>query len=113
MTRREEIRSRIMARIEERDCGHATPCWIWTGPDSGSNGRGAGYPRMSLNGQTVAVHIVLYTNEHGFIPGKKQLDHLCRQRLCVRPDHMEIVTNKKNTQRAWDARKEAANDRVD
>ncbi|MCW5678431.1 MAG: HNH endonuclease [Xanthobacteraceae bacterium] len=105
MTRRDEIRSRIMARIEERDCGYATPCWLWTGPDSGSNGRGAGYPRMSLNGQTVAVHIVLYTNEYGFVPGKKQLDHLCRQRLCVRPDHMEIVTNRKNTQRAWDAKK--------
>lgn len=98
MSRRERIRAKIMARVEVVDCGYDTPCHLWTGPTSGS-GRGGGYPRMNLDGQTVAVHIVNWTNENGFIPGKKQLDHKCRQRLCVREDHLELVTHRQNMKR--------------
>lgn len=95
MCRRNRIRAKIMACVEVVDTGHVTPCHLWTGPDSG-DGRGGGYPRMSLDGQTVAVHKVSWTNENGFIPGKKQLDHICRQRRCVREDHLELVTPKRN-----------------
>jgi hypothetical protein len=104
MSRRDRIREKIMARIViDPDTG----CWLWTGPTSGNSGRGAGYPRMSLGGQTVAVHIAMWTNEHGYIPGKKELDHVCRNRLCVRPDpeHLELVTRKRNILRQWEARK--------
>ncbi|AEH88152.1 HNH endonuclease signature motif containing protein [Mesorhizobium opportunistum] len=104
LSRREAIRARIMVCVEIVDTGYVdasgqpSPCHIWTGPDSGS-GRDGGYPRMSLDGQTVAVHIVNWTNEHGFIPGKKQLDHLCRTRRCIRDDHLEMVTHKQNQKR--------------
>lgn len=94
MTRRDRIRDKIMARVVKTPSG----CWLWTGPTSGE-GRGGGYPRMSLDGQTVAVHIVLWTNEHGYVPGKKQLDHTCRTRRCVNPDHLELVTHKQNQKR--------------
>lgn len=59
---------------------------------------------MSLGGQTVAVHLVMWTNEHGYIPGKKEIDHFCRNRLCVRPeqDHLQLVTRKRNILRQWD-----------
>jgi hypothetical protein len=73
-------------------------CWIWDGPCSG-NGRGGGYPRMNLNGQTVAVHRVMWTNVHGYIPSKKQIDHKCKNRMCVNPDHLEMVTHKENQRR--------------
>lgn len=102
LTRREAIRAKIMACVEVVDTGYETPCHLWTGPDSG-DGRGGGYPRMSLDGQTVAVHKVSWTNEHGFIPGKKQLDHKCRQRRCVREDHLELVTAKRNAIRREEA----------
>jgi hypothetical protein len=104
MTRRDRIREKIMARIV---IDPVTGCWLWTGPTSGNSGRGAGYPRMSLGGQTVAVHIAMWTNEHGYIPGKKELDHVCRNRLCVRPDpeHLELVTRKRNILRQWEARR--------
>lgn len=105
ITRREAIRARIMVCVEVVDTGYKTPCHLWTGPDSG-DGRGGGYPRMSLDGQTVAVHKVSWTNENGFIPGKKQLDHMCRQRRCVREDHLELVTAKRNA-----IRREVANGR--
>lgn len=98
MGRREEIRAKIMARVH---IDPITGCHIWLGPTSGDTGRGKGYPRMNLNGQTVAVHIVMWTNEHGYIPGKKQLDHKCRNRLCVNPapEHLELVTHKENQRR--------------
>lgn len=54
---------------------------------------------MWLDGQVVAVHIVAWTNEHGYVPGKKQIDHLCRQRRCVNVGHLEMVTNRENARR--------------
>lgn len=108
MSRRETIREKVMARISvDPDTG----CWIWNGPTSGkkeSGKTGRGYPRMNLNGQTVAVHLVMWTNEHGFIPGKKQIDHKCRNRLCVNPDpdHTELVTHLKNMRRRDQARRD-------
>lgn len=106
--RREALRARIMARVEEKDCGHATSCWLWTGPTSGSKGRGAGYPRFSIAGHTCAVHLVLWTIEHGYIPGNRQLDHLCRTRLCVRPDHLDLVSAHRNMKRMHAAARAAA-----
>lgn len=98
MSRRDKIREKIMARVR---IDPVTGCWEWLGPTSGTEGRGAGYPRMSLSGQTVAVHIVMWTNEHGYVPGKKELDHACRNRLCVRPvpKHVDMVTRKENAKR--------------
>ena len=98
MNRRKVIREKIMSRVEVIDCGHRTPCWIWQGPDSGK-GRGGDYPRMNLDGGTVAVHKTFWINENGAIPPKKQLDHECNTRKCVRPSHLELVTHKKNQRR--------------
>jgi hypothetical protein len=107
--RRHDILSRILKRIELVDCPElGSPCWIWKGPLSGSSykgdeapkkGRGHGYGRMSLDGQTVAVHLVAWTHFHGYIPGKKQLDHLCSNRACCNPDHLELVTHRTNQRR--------------
>lgn len=105
-SRRDRIRAKIMARVE---VDPVTRCWLWTGPTSGSNGRGKDYPRMSLDGQTVAVHIAMWTNEHGYIPGKKELDHVCRNRRCIRPDnrdHVQMVTRKQNARRREQAKRQ-------
>lgn len=101
--RRDRIREKVMMRV---DIDPVSGCWIWTGPTSGDKGRGKNYPRMSLGGQTVAVHIVMYTNEHGYVPSRKQIDHKCRNRLCVNPhpDHLELVTHKENQRRRDQAR---------
>lgn len=100
-TRRDEIMARIYERVLVEDHGYVdlgdspSPCHIWQGPDSG-NGRGGGYPRMSLGGQTVAVHLVSYTHYFGYIPGKKQIDHKCNQRMCINPGHLQMVSHLKN-----------------
>ncbi|WQO53888.1 HNH endonuclease signature motif containing protein [Sinorhizobium medicae] len=100
---RDQIREKIMARVM---IDPVTGCWNWTGPTSGKTGRGKDYPRMWLSGQTVAVHLVMWTNEHGYIPGKRQLDHKCCNRLCVNtdPKHTELVTHKENQKRRDRAR---------
>lgn len=101
--RRQTIIERIEARCDIVDTGFKldgcpSPCHLWTGPHSGE-GRGGGYGRMSLNSQTVAVHLVAFTHYHGHIPGKKQVDHLCSQRLCCNPTHLELVSHIKNQRR--------------
>jgi hypothetical protein len=97
MGRREDIRKKIMDRVVlTKELFEGTPCHIWSGPTSGTHGRGHSYPRMNLDGQTVAVHRVSWTNEHGFIPGKKQLDHRCPNRTCVNEAHLALTTHKQN-----------------
>lgn len=51
---------------------------------------------MSLDGQTVAVHLVVFTHYYGYIPGKKQIDHKCNQRLCCNPAHLQLTSHLKN-----------------
>lgn len=101
--RREDILAKIASRLSIIDLGYqingkSSPCRIWQGPTSG-NGRGGGYARMCLNNTTVAVHIVVFTHYFGYIPPKKQIDHLCNNRLCCNPDHLEMVTHKTNQKR--------------
>lgn len=101
--RRAAILEKIMSRVVvDPDTG----CHLWTGPTSGATGRGAGYPRMSLDGATVAVHIAMYILHHGPIPPRKQIDHTCRNRLCVRENHLEMVTHKENMRRRDAARRQ-------
>lgn len=97
--RRSQIDEKVQRRVKHRWCDAlGSFCWEWTGPHSGT-GRGGGYPRMSLNGQTVPVHRVMFTNVHGYVPGKKQIDHKCRNRMCVNPKHLEMVTHLENQKR--------------
>lgn len=99
-TRREDILKKVMSRVKIEYLGFElngspSPCYIWQGPTSG-DGRGGGYGRMSLSSQTVAVHLVIYTHFFGYIPGKKQVDHQCNNRLCCNPDHLILVSHLKN-----------------
>lgn len=87
-----------------------TPCWEWKGPTSGESGRGCGYPRMSLDGQTVAVHRVVYTHFFGYIHSRRHVDHKCRNRLCVNPNHLEATTHRENCKRRDRAKSTSALD---
>ena len=102
-SRRNDIIERLQSRCLIVDTGFVldgqpSPCHLWQGPTSGT-GRGGNYGRMSLNGQTVATHIVTYTHYFGYVPGKKQIDHLCNNRLCCNPAHLELVSHLTNQRR--------------
>lgn len=96
MIQEHDRRKKIMGKILDRVVvDEDTGCWEWTGPTSG-DGRGGGYPRMSLDGQTVAAHRVVFTNIHGYVPSKKQIDHKCNNRCCVNPEHLTMMTHLRN-----------------
>jgi hypothetical protein len=66
-------------------------CWVWNGElDIG------GYGSVRINGVLMATHRVMYLLEHKSIPEGKELDHLCRNRLCCNPSHLEAVTHREN-----------------
>lgn len=69
-------------------------CWLWQGAkDSG------GYGQIRAGRQEKA-HRLAYQWLVGAIPEGLQLDHLCRVRNCVNPDHLEPVTPRENTMRS-------------
>lgn len=79
-------RARFWRRVNRTD-----DCWLWTGTPSGS------YGRIRVNGVRVQAHRFAYTEIAGrHIPDGLHLDHLCRNRLCVNPDHLEPVTHREN-----------------
>ena len=92
-------RERIIQRIKDSVAiDPQTGCWNWQRGNSG-NGRGGGYGRMWLDGQTVCVHIVVFTHFFGYKPKSRQIDHLCNNRRCCNPDHLDLVTQNENQQR--------------
>jgi hypothetical protein len=70
-------------------------CWIWTG---GRRDRD-GYGRVFDGGKEWLAHRAIYTRLVGPIPSGLTIDHLCRNRACVNPNHLEPVTHKINTLR--------------
>lgn len=75
---------------------HAGPdaCWEWTGARST-----AGYGYCWFGGKTQSAHRVAYLIARGPIPAGLHIDHLCRNRGCVNPAHMEAVEPGENTRR--------------
>lgn len=67
-------------------------CWLWTGA---INSRGYGHFAVAHQ-QIVAAHRFAYELVVGPIPDGLTLDHLCRTRQCVKPAHLEPVTNRVN-----------------
>lgn len=67
------------------------PCWEWTGSRNKD-----GYGTFGLRRKNRFAHVVAWTIEHGPIPDHLEIDHLCRNRACVRPQHMELVTHREN-----------------
>lgn len=100
---RETILLRLFQRTEFRSCGHRGMCWCWTGPTSGTYGRGKDYGRISYDNQTHAVHRLAFATIFGPIGPKKQIDHECRIRVCWNPYHLKKVTHLRN-QRMRDQR---------
>ena len=72
-----------------------TGCWHWQGAT-----QPRGYGTMPANGQKgILAHRFAYETFIGPIPDGHELDHLCRNRSCVNPAHLEPVTHSENVRR--------------
>lgn len=86
------VLDRLMAKVIRRPSG----CWEFTGYINP-----AGYGQISDGDRQMRLaHRVAYRELVGPIPDGLTLDHLCRVRHCVNPEHLEPVTQKVNSLRA-------------
>jgi hypothetical protein len=70
-------------------------CWQWMGA-VGLNG----YGKVHINYKNLLPHRVIYELFKGKITNGLTIDHLCRNRLCVNPEHLEAVSLKENILRS-------------
>lgn len=74
-------------------------CWEWAGFLN------KGYGQFRIGQTCFGAHRVSYVLAKGEVPGGLFLDHLCRNRACVNPDHLEPVTCRENVVRGVSVRK--------
>lgn len=80
-----QITIRFLTKIN-----HIGNCWEWKGCQRN------GYGRFNLNGKTILSHRFSYELFKELIPKGLTIDHLCKNKLCVNPEHLEAVTQREN-----------------
>jgi hypothetical protein len=92
--------------------GRPGDCWAW----SRAHFKKTGYAMFSIRGRNgkwrpTVAHRIAYELYIAEIPAGLDIDHLCQNRRCVNPWHMEPVTRGENTRRGWVAAGYAAKSR--
>lgn len=84
-----ELGERFWSKVNK---SAANGCWEWTSP------KRHGYGRYWLDGRMQSAHRLAFESESGPIPEGLVVDHVCRNRACVNPSHMQLTTNAVNLQ---------------
>src|SRR5438105_140221 len=90
------VAERFWAKVDRFDPDH---CWEWTG---GRSDTGYGSLNLGRDGsrRSVSAHRFAYELLIGPIPAGLVTDHLCRNRMCVNPKHLEMVSPRTNVLRS-------------
>lgn len=81
-----------LVRFLEKVSALERRCWVWSGATDSS-----GYGSFKVAGRAWIAHRWIWQLWCGGIPPGMQLDHTCRNRRCVRPSHLRLVTSRENT----------------
>lgn len=84
---------RFWAKVQQRG-----ECWEWTASHGST-----GYGQFAIDGVLYSVHRISYMLHVDVIPDDLTIDHLCMNKSCVNPRHLEPVTAGENSRRAWEA----------
>ena len=84
----DKLDNRFWYKVDKMGC-----CWYWIA-STHSNG----YGQFSYHGKNKLAHRLSYEDKYGDIPQGLVMNHICRTRHCVNPDHLEVITLEKNIQ---------------
>jgi HNH endonuclease len=85
------IKGTVEYRLKARSSLQPNGCILWNGAKTA-----AGYGTLNVQNTRQLVHRLAYELYVGPIPEGLTLDHLCRTRACINPEHLEAVTNREN-----------------
>lgn len=88
---------RFWKKVEKTDT-----CWIWKGAKNKSSN---GYGMLNVNNRNIMAHRFAYEKFVGGLKPGMSVDHLCRIRTCVNPEHLEPVTQRENVLRGAQTKK--------
>lgn len=90
--RRADMTDEDIARFWEK-VDKSNECWTWTAATFAN-----GYGSMCFHGKSVRAHRFAYALAYGECPAGLQIDHICHNRQCVNPAHLQLVTNQQNSE---------------
>lgn len=95
----------LFERFTEKYIVSNDNCWVWQATTKGKHKDYRDqYGQMNVDQVNVGAHRVAYMLFKGEIPEKYVIDHICRNTLCVNPDHLEAITARENICRGYDVK---------
>jgi len=85
---------KLRHRMDSNYTVSPTGCWVWN-----LSLNVGGYGKVKFAGHTLTAHRLYYQLYRGVISSELVVDHLCRNRACINPDHLEPVTQWVNNAR--------------